>query len=146
MMVATTQQTGVGGLVVARTALLGKGNIVEDLDELAEGLRVEKAKRKGGKEYDKLLFQYFGDMLAVVANLARALKPGSKAAMVIGDSAPYGVYVDTPRLIGRLAELEGLDIEMDIKVRDRGQRWAMAAGRHSVGLTERVLVLRKKSH
>ena len=77
----------------------------------------------------------------VLKNLVSHLEPGSSALWIIGDSAPYGVYVDTPALIGELASAAGFDLREDLTLRARGDRWATAADRHQVPLTERLLVL-----
>jgi hypothetical protein len=62
---------------------------------------------------------------------------------LIGDSAPYGVYVDTPAIIGRLAAGHGLAVEQDVLLRHRGDRWASNATRHQEKLSERLVLLRR---
>jgi len=51
--------------------------------------------RKGKKSFDILALYYFEDMYQVLLEMRRVLKQGSKAYLVLGDSAPYGIYIDT---------------------------------------------------
>lgn len=93
------------------------------------------------KRYDLLLPTYFADMIQVLKQLHRSLCPGGRAAWVVGDSAPYGVYVDTPALLGLAASEVGFEVLEDLHLRQRGGRWAGVSGRHNRSLTERLLVL-----
>ena len=56
----------------------------------------------------------------VLRELRRVHKPGAPVIMVLGDSAPYGVYVDTPALIGRLALDCGFTRYECLTLRERG--------------------------
>jgi hypothetical protein len=89
------------------------------------------------------LATYFADIAAVLEQLLPRMAPGARAAWVIGDSAPYGVRVDTPGLLGFLAEEIGFEILDDVHLRDRGQRWPGVGKRHRLALTERVVVFRR---
>jgi hypothetical protein len=143
MITATTQQSSVGA---ARDAIERLNESVEVRREVAEinrRLENERKSRKRGKEYDRVVPDYFAGILQVLENLAEAMSPKARCAWLIGDSAPYGVYVDTPRLIGMLAKQAGFTVESDELLRHRGQRWAANAMKHDVKLSERLLILRR---
>jgi hypothetical protein len=115
------------------------------LDLVREALRIQRRERPRGKEYDNLLVMYFADLGRVFGNLFDHLDAGAPVAMVIGDSAPYGVYVDTPGLIGDLLQAIGFERVSDEPIRQRGLRWATNGTRHQQLLTERLVVARKPS-
>lgn len=62
---------------------------------------------------------------------------------VVGDSAPYGIAIDTPSLVLLVAEELGFQSVEDRCLRDRGQRWRTNGTRHQVALTERLIVFRR---
>jgi hypothetical protein len=107
--------------------------------------RLERAQasRSRPKRYDRLLVTYFADIGRSLQALWPVLAPGARSAWVIGDSAPYGVYVDTPALIGLLATELGYDILDDVQLRERGKRWSSPGSRHSRRLSERLLVFQR---
>lgn len=110
---------------------------------LARRLLQARTGRRRGKVYDRLVWSYFADLRRVLDHLQRALAPGARAAWVIGDSAPYDVYVDTPVLVGLLAEELGFEVLDDIFLRPRGRKWPGVGARHSRVLSERLLVFRR---
>lgn len=116
--------------------------IAQDAWRLAQQLAVERSARRYGKAYDHLLGCYLRDILDVLTHQLRALAPGAGAAWVMGDSALYGVHVDTPRLVARLAIACGHDVTSDVRLRDRGQRWS-PGGRPKRDLCERIIELRR---
>jgi hypothetical protein len=143
MLTATTQQSSRGEQADATAVLSGLEGFGPKLQVIREQLATErKARGSGGKQYDQVVGPYFHAMLDVLRRLHSALEPNSPAVWLIGDSAPYGVYVDTPALIGELAETVGFVVESDVIARHRGRRWAGTV-RHEHALTERVLVFRK---
>jgi hypothetical protein len=89
------------------------------------------------------VWSYFADLQAVLENLRLALAPGARVAWVLGDSAPYDVYVDTPVLLGLLAEELGFEVLDDVFLRPRGAKWRGVGARHQRILSERLLVFRK---
>ncbi len=143
MITATTQQTKIGTARSARARLNGYGSVAEVIDEIIEKLRNERLSRSRGKEYDRVVPDYFAAIGDVLANLAYNLREGAPALWLVGDSAPYGVYIDTPGIIAALAEKVGFVAEHDATLRRRGQRWATNATRHTVELSERLILLRK---
>jgi hypothetical protein len=108
-------------------------------------LRLERARteRPRGKAYDRLLPCYLVDMTAVLSNVFVALRPGARAALLVGDSAPYGVLVDTPSLLAIAARMLGFILVEDRYVRPRGRRWPGVGARHSKPLCERLIVLER---
>ena len=97
--------------------------------------------RKGRKSFHILALYYFQDMYKVFLEMRRVLKPGSKAYLVLGDSAPYGVFIDTTKVLGEIAKNSGFKKYNIVKIRDRGTKWLSLTYRHSVKLSENILVL-----
>jgi hypothetical protein len=143
MIVATTQQTRVQAGREAVKALSRLGAAGAEITALTLRLEAERKARKRGKEYDRVVPSYFLGISQVLENLAGALKPGAPAVWLIGDSAPYGVYIDTPAIIGRLAARHGLVVQEDMMLRHRGDRWAGNATRHKEKLSERLVLFRR---
>lgn len=105
-------------------------------------LRHEKA---GKKDYDIMVAQYFNDMYDVLRETYRVLKPGAAFVLVLGDSAPYGVYVPTGRYIAEIACSSGIgfsSFQLEA-LRKRGGKWPGNPQRHKVPLAEGTLILRK---
>lgn len=144
MLTATTQQSSTGGRDRALESMADSA-IAAEIKDLTAALTEARRSRKRGKEYDQVLPAYFESMRAVLTQLAAALRDGAPCAWLIGDSAPYGVYVDTPRLIGELAATAGLEVIDDVALRRRGMRWRSTSVRHGVELSERILVLRRQA-
>jgi len=142
MITATTQQTSRALALAAATQLSQLKPLEQEIHRLSSALAGERERRPRGKEYDALLVCYLVDMWKVLARMRRSLRPGAAALFVIGDSAPYGVYIDTPELIARLAESLGFQRVTVEHLRDRGLRWRGNGSRHAVRLTEQLLVLR----
>jgi hypothetical protein len=115
------------------------------VESLQRRLRSARELRRRGKPYDHLVVAYFADMARVLPNTLRVLAPRGRAAWVIGDSAPYGVHIDTPALVGILAEEVGFRVIEDRPLRSRGSRWKTAPGRQALPLSERMLVFEKPS-
>ncbi len=79
---------------------------------------------KGGKKtYHTMVAAYFADMAKILMQLRAACKPGARLCFVVGDSAPYGVYVPADVWLGRLAVATGFDSFSFEKVRDRNVKW-----------------------
>ncbi|MFD7715431.1 DNA methyltransferase [Streptomyces sp. NPDC059814] len=143
MLTATTQQSSVGAALSARSKLSNYGTVFKSIEEIVEKLTAERAARRRGKEYDRVIPDYFLAIAQVLEQLAMTMKPGAPAIWLVGDSAPYGVYIDTPRIISDLAQELGFSSEKDVVLRRRGQRWASNTTRHDVELSERMIVFRR---
>jgi hypothetical protein len=139
MLVATTQQTRKGLAHVASGQLARYPTLARDLRPLIAGLEGERIRRDRGKAYDRVIGPYFLGLAGVLSNHFEVLAPGARCAWLIGDSAPYGIYVDTPALVATLAAELGFDVLDDLKIRSRGQRWSTNGVRHGVELTERLI-------
>lgn len=141
MLTATTQQSSRSAKATALQALTAYGDIGVEIEGLTTA--VKRAREvKGGrtKEYDQVVPAYFEAIGAVLRNLAANLEAESSALWLVGDSAPYGVHIDTPAIIGRLAEQVGLEFKEDILLRHRGQRWGRT---QKADLSERLVVLHR---
>lgn len=99
---------------------------------------------KGGKKsYDHLVSGYFNDLFLVLSDVYRVLKSGKSAVFVLGDSAPYGVYVPTDELIGKIGVGLGFSDYTIQTLRTRGEKWRANPQRHTVLLRESIVTLRK---
>jgi hypothetical protein len=143
MLTATTQQSSVGAARTAEQNLQRYGEVAATVNRLVDELRDQRESRRRGKEYDRVVPDYFAAIARVLANLARAMAPGAPVVWLVGDSAPYGIYIDTPALISKLAEQVGFVAEKDVILRHRGKRWAGNTTRHGVELSERLILLRR---
>lgn len=99
--------------------------------------------RKGKKSFHILMMHYFEDMYRVLIEMYRVLKEGSKAYLILGDSAPYGVYVPTTQYLGEIAQSIGFGDYEIFKIRARGNKWKSLSNRHNVDLSENILVLNR---
>lgn len=90
-----------------------------------------------------LVSGYFNDMYNVLSDCYRVLKKGKSAVLVLGDSAPYGVHVQTERLLGEIGVGIGFRDFQIQQLRTRGDKWSANPQRHHVALQETILTLRK---
>ena len=99
---------------------------------------------KGGKKsYDLMVIGYFNDMFQVIKDVYRVLKPKTKALLILGDSAPYGVHIPTDKIIGELGVNIGFsDYKIEV-LRNRGEKWKDHPQRHGVKLQESLVILSK---
>ncbi|HUE72447.1 MAG TPA: hypothetical protein VMP01_16300 [Pirellulaceae bacterium] len=99
-------------------------------DQLAE-----VRKTKGGKKtYHLMVACYFRDLAQVWMALRRACSPGAQVCFVIGDSAPYGVYVPVIPWLWSLAEAAGFKSHRFERTRERNVKWKNR--KHRVPLQE----------
>lgn len=97
--------------------------------------------RKGKKSFDILMMHYFEDMYYVLKEIKRVLAPNCKAFLILGDSAPYGVHISTTEVLGNISKSVGFNNYKIYKIRSRGTKWKSLKNRHSIELSENVLVL-----
>lgn len=103
-----------------------------------------RRKSKGGKKnYDLMVVGYFNDMFRVLQQVYRVLKRGASFVLVLGDSAPYGVYIPTEEYLGRLGVGIGFSGFHIQPLRARGTKWKNNPQRHDVSLKEGILTLMK---
>lgn len=99
-------------------------------------------KGKGGKKsYDLMVAGYFNDMMQVLKQVYRVLKPGAPFVLVLGDSAPYGVHIPTDVYLGEIALGLGFRRYTIQMLRQRGEKWRNNPQRHKVALKEVILTL-----
>lgn len=91
----------------------------------------------GRKNYHLMIACYFLDMAKVWYSLRRVCQSNSTIGFVIGDSAPYGIYVPVIEWLGCLAESAGFSQWKFEKTRDRNTKWKNR--KHQVPLCEGVL-------
>jgi hypothetical protein len=142
MVTASTQQTTKA--VAANAAILLEASCPQTANRIRhyqEHLYRERYRRPRGKEYDQLLPTYFCDLVRVLKNMKEHTVAGAPIALVLGDSAPYGLYINTPQLLADAATELGY-VHLDtIPLRKRGLRWHTNGMRHSVALSEQLIVL-----
>lgn len=99
-------------------------------NELAE-VRLAKA---GKKTYHLMVACYFLDLAQTLRSLRRTCGSGAQMCIVIGDSAPYGVYVPAPTWLGTLALAAGFKTWTFEQTRERNVKWKNR--KHRVPLCE----------
>jgi DNA modification methylase len=117
------------------------GSVFSDLSEKYIQIKTIAKGRKGKKSFDILMMHYFEDMYDVLKEIKRVLSPKSKAYLILGDSAPYGVYIPTTEVLGKISKSVGFNNYEIYKIRSRGTKWKSLKNRHSIELSENVLVL-----
>jgi hypothetical protein len=88
----------------------------------------------GKKTYNNMIACYFLDMAQAWKALRRVCASPSEVCFVIGDSAPYGVYVPVIEWFGKLARAADFDSWRFEKLRDRNIKWKNR--KHRVPLCE----------
>jgi DNA modification methylase len=94
-----------------------------ELVEVCGRLEVEKENHGGKKQYHAMIAHYFLDLAKVWKALRRVVKTGGRVCFVVGDSAPYGIYVPVERWLGELAVAAGFKAFRFEKIRDRNMKW-----------------------
>jgi hypothetical protein len=112
----------------------GTRPIRAELSEAVRALGVIRLEKGGKKHYHTMVAAYFADMARVWNELRRVCRQGARVCMVIGDSAPYGVYLPVPRWLGELALAAGFSAYSFHKTRDRNVKWKNR--KHRVPLVE----------
>lgn len=108
--------------------------IIEDLREVCYALEKERLLHRGRKKYHLMVATYFLDLAKVWISLRRVCKGGAKVCFVVGDSAPYGIYVPVDKWLGELAISAGFKSYHFEKTRDRNVKWKNR--KHNVPLHE----------
>ena len=108
--------------------------IREELESVCNEL-AEIRKSKGGKKtYHLMIACYFRDLALMWHALRSVCTTPSKVCFVIGDSAPYGIYVPVIPWLGKLAISAGFVSYRFEKTRDRNVKWKNR--KHRVPLQE----------
>lgn len=114
--------------------------IMAELDSRFCSLEKICKERSGKKSFHILMMRYFEDMYHVLKEMRRVLCAGSKAYLILGDSAPYGIYIPTTQFLGEVAKSVGFNDYEICKIRSRGHKWKVKT-RHNVELSENILIL-----
>jgi hypothetical protein len=108
--------------------------IHREITSVCEQLAEVRLSKGGKKTYHLMVACYFHDLAHVWASLRRVCDSPSRVCFVIGDSAPYGVYVPVIDWLGRLAVAAGFDSFRFDRTRDRNMKWKNR--KHRVPLCE----------
>ena len=108
--------------------------IREDLSTACHTLAKVRETKGGRKNYHTMAAAYFRDLGLVFRSLRSLCRPGSFVCFVIGDSAPYGVYLSVDTWLGELALAAGFRSYCFEKIRDRNIKWKNR--KHRVPLKE----------
>ena len=111
--------------------------IVEKYDQLKD----ERENHGGKKNYHMMIVAYFYDMAQVFHSLNRVTADNCQMCFVIGDSAPYGIYIPVDEWLGKLAQASGFNEYSFEKLRDRNIKWKNR--KHRVPLKEGRLWINK---
>ena len=108
--------------------------IRDELQSVCQDLGEVRLTRGGKKTYHNMVACYFLDLAQVWLSLRRVCNSPSKVCFVVGDSAPYGVYVPVIEWLGKLATAAGFHSFKFDKTRDRNTKWKNR--KHRVPLCE----------
>lgn len=114
--------------------------IRSELAEVCRSLAEIRLVKGGRKTYHTMVAAYFCDLARVWQTMRKFAASGSDVCFVIGDSAPYGVYVPADLWLTKLAEAAGFGNARFEKLRDRNTKWKNR--KHRVPLKEGNLWLR----
>jgi hypothetical protein len=114
--------------------------IREEIVPVCGELSTVRLGRGGKKTYNNMIGCYFLDMAQTWKALRRVCASPSDVCFVIGDSAPYGVYVPVIEWFGKLALAAGFESWTFEKLRDRNMKWKNR--KHRVPLCEGHLWVR----
>ncbi|MBM4053275.1 MAG: hypothetical protein FJ264_01095 [Planctomycetes bacterium] len=145
MTAATTQirRSAFNGSPLDTALLETSPHVFHELDNKIKTLATVRMEKGGRKSYDLMVAGYFNDMYKAMKEVYRVLKPGCDFVLVLGDSAPYGVYIPTEEYLGEIGKGIGFkDYSVEV-LRSRGGKWANNSQRHSVPLKEGILTLKK---
>lgn len=108
--------------------------IHDEIVDVCTQLNAEKELHGGKKNYHTMITLYFLDLAKIWRNLRSLCKEGATVCFVIGDSAPYGIYVPVDKWLGELALAAGFKDYHFEKIRDRNVKWKNR--KHKVPLKE----------
>jgi hypothetical protein len=108
--------------------------IREELAAVCRQLAQVRLSKGGKKTYHLMVASYFRDLALTWRALRRACSSPCDVCFVIGDSAPYGVYVPVVPWLGQLAVAGGFKSFVFEKTRNRNVKWKNR--KHRVPLQE----------
>ena len=97
-------------LRATRAELVGteRGPDGETMETVPELVRSIEPPQGFSRRLHRMAERYADDMVRVMGEMERVLKPGAPATLVIGNSTVEGSFVETAQLIQRAAEMAGL--------------------------------------
>lgn len=143
---ATTQVTrnkGRPNVMLSDEIKLFEPKLFDELSRKVAELTTRRLHKGGKKSYDIMVAGYFNDMFKVFRHVHSYLKHRSDFVLVLGDSAPYGVYIPTQEYLARLGLGIGFKSYRIEQLRSRGDKWRGNPQRHKVALSEAILTLSK---
>lgn len=108
--------------------------IQKELSDACYALAQIRETKGGKKTYHTMAAAYFRDLGLVLKALRPLCRKNSIVCFVIGDSAPYGVYLEVDTWLGELALAAGFHSYSFEKIRDRNVKWKNR--KHRVPLKE----------
>ncbi len=105
-----------------------------EITDICQQLAEIRLTKGGKKTYHLMVACYFLDLAKVWLSLRRVCDSPSTVCFVVGDSAPYGVYVPVIDWLGRLAVAAGFDGFRFEQTRERNTKWKNR--KHRVPLCE----------
>jgi hypothetical protein len=108
--------------------------IGDEIGEVCRQLADIRLTKGGKKTYHLMIACYFSDLAQVWRALRRVCDTPSRICFVVGDSAPYGIYVPVIDWLGRLACAAGFHDFHFERTRDRNVKWKNR--KHRVPLCE----------
>lgn len=108
--------------------------IKDDLFNKFKELEKERLNHGGKKNYHLLVLAYFKDISETFKSLRRVCTSDADICFVIGDSAPYGIYIPVDEWMGKIAIHHGFNEFYFEKTRDRNVKWKNR--KHTVPLKE----------
>jgi hypothetical protein len=114
--------------------------IRDELTTVCQALSAIRETKGGKKTYHTMVAAYFVDLAKCWHALHNLCTSDAHVYFVIGDSAPYGIYVPADRWLGELALAAGFRDWSFEKIRDRNIKWKNR--KHRVPLKEGNLLVR----
>jgi hypothetical protein len=97
--------------------------IKDEITESCKKLEKIRLAKGGRKTYHTMVAAYFTDLGNVFHALRPRLRKGGRMCFVVGDSAPYGVYLAADKWLGELALSAGFKSYSFEKIRYRNIKW-----------------------
>ncbi len=97
--------------------------IKDEITKSCKKLEKIRLTKGGRKTYHTMAAAYFTDLGNVFHALRPILRKGGRMCFVVGDSAPYGVYLAADQWLGKLALSAGFKSYSFEKIRDRNIKW-----------------------
>ncbi len=117
--------------------------VYEFLQQSVLELTRRRLQKGGKKDYDLMVALYFNDIVSVLKETYRVIERNGHFCLVLGDSAPYGVHIQTDQIIGQLGLGLGFSDFKYEELRQRGGKWKENPQRHNIPLREGVVILTK---